>query len=179
MNSLKTISFLITTAMLFTNHSFSQEPITVDSSKKESKNIVYIEAGGAGIFYSLNYERVLLGNKRIKPTVRFGLEYIFSEDLFLPISCNIIFGKGKHKTELGAGVLLILDFRFNARKGVAKDDPLYSNGLETFYNNIFNGFIGYRHENYQKKIIIRIGYSPFYDPIGYHHWGGFSVGYKL
>ncbi|MFM9946026.1 MAG: hypothetical protein ACKVQB_12430 [Bacteroidia bacterium] len=59
-----------------------------DSIKSIYKNAYFIEAGGHGIFYSLNYERFLIKKGFFFPSVRLGITPCFSRNL------GYNFGKG-------------------------------------------------------------------------------------
>ena len=83
--------------------SFSQEEL--------SKNNIYVEFLGKGLFYSVNYERkVIQLNDLIGVNLSAGLG-VFpgltsiekSTDLFIPIEMNFSFSKNNHHGVLGYG----------------------------------------------------------------------------
>ena len=51
--------------------------LTIDyfGQKIENKNSIQIELGGHGLFYSINYERIIINGDRFKTTGQLGISY--------------------------------------------------------------------------------------------------------
>jgi hypothetical protein len=89
-------------------------PVTAVAPRKPAPNSVYAEGLGAGLAYSLNYERMVIDDLG----VRVGFSYLSmsatagsasasSSFLSFPITASYIgIRKGKHSLELGAGATL-------------------------------------------------------------------------
>jgi hypothetical protein len=107
---------------------------------------VYAELLGPGVFYSINYERVITANF----TTRIGASFIPKLSnggrgyayFILPIMANYILGEESNKLELGAGVDVIVD---NKKPGV-----------------LLIGTIGYRYQPSAGGFHFRIVASPIF-----------------
>jgi hypothetical protein len=90
-------------------------PITARaSSERSAKNSIFVEGLGAGVAYSVNYERLVLNDLG----VRAGLSYMSfsasvgdvsasSSMLLIPLTANYIgISSGSHALEIGAGPTL-------------------------------------------------------------------------
>ena len=82
-------------------------------SNEPSHAAMYVEAGGSGLLYSVNYEARLVGmvNGRIgfmavNQPVNDGTSQIDVGVLLVPVMANVLVGSGSHRLELGAGPLL-------------------------------------------------------------------------
>ena len=77
------------------------------------RTAVYAELGGNALLYSLNAER------RVSPhlALRIGAGYLGIDgtgddalargDLYVPVMANLLVGRGAHRFEVGAGVVLV------------------------------------------------------------------------
>ena len=92
--------------------------LTISNIFAQGKNTVYMEAKGAGLLYSLNYERNINDNI----TVRVGYGAISLDPEFdidsgtidgkstftsIPIMANYLIGGGNHKLAVSGGVSII------------------------------------------------------------------------
>jgi hypothetical protein len=150
---------------------------TPGMSQSTSKNAVYAEALGAGIFYSLNYERFISNDV----TVRIGfssfpLSYNDGKDhstLFIvPIIANYLVGTGNSKLEVGLGISYLVD-----------SEELSGNVTENYINRsssgiIFIGSFGYRYQPSDGGMHFRLFATPLLSPYtGYFRlWFGSSIG---
>ncbi len=139
------------------------------------KNSIQIEAGGHGLFYSLNYERVIINGISFKTTAQAGISYYPKKtgvrDLWMPLVINELFSFNKHHIELGAGYVLIREaFR-----------DLDGNPESWFWSGVLTGRVGYRYQMPDGRINIRVGFTPFleYENHNYefHPSGGLAIGY--
>ena len=137
---------------------------------QQHPNSLYLEVGGSGGLYSLNYDRMFTPNIG----GRIGFSYFsFSSDNFFfpsvtmymfPISLNYLAGEGSSKFELGAGVTIVT--------GTA--DWFGVKGSGSAIAGIFN--IGYRYQPPEGGFLFRIGLTPIVSSTGVHPWGGLSIG---
>ncbi len=120
----KIILFLISFCFI-SKLSYSQE-----ETYKEPKgtNNCFVELGGAGLFYSINYEKYLYKsfNEKLTWTGRIGggynpipyrllnSVYLEDESFMFPFTSSIFYGNRKERIEIGAGyTLLTQDFSSN------------------------------------------------------------------
>jgi len=72
----------------------------------QRKQSVYLELGGAGVFYSLNYD-VRIFNRKNGLGIRAGLSGLIDGnrvDRLVPLQINYLIGKKKHQFEVGFGI---------------------------------------------------------------------------
>lgn len=173
LNTTNSISGLLVIVVLLTasNSAFSQS---------KYKNGAFLEIGGAGGPYSINYERQFYNSF----STRVGFSYL-GVDMFIPVSVGKTLGDGKHHFEINFGLTF---YRYRV--------PVqYKNGAQQqlsfdWFNSLYlTSFVGYRHQKPDKRFFYRCGFSPlwrFYntDPESktlyqFIPWGGMSVGYRF
>ena len=153
---------------------FSQE---IESNKFTFNNSVQVEAGGHGLFYSINYERILLNNKVFKTSAQAGISYYPKKtgvrDIWIPLVINEIFSFTKHHIELGAGYVVIRE--------ASRD--LENNPTSWFWSGVITGRLGYRYQVPDGRFIVRAGFTPFLEneepKYEFHPSGGLAVGYTF
>jgi hypothetical protein len=109
------------------------------------RNVVYLELGGAGIMYSLNYERRFTE----KLWGRAGLSYFF---LFgsAHISTQYLWGDGPWHFETGLGITAgYVDTIFSLEN---EDDRLSA--------VLYNATIGLRYQKKEQNIFFKAGFTP-------------------
>lgn len=115
-------------------------------------NHIYLELGGHGLMYSLNYERMISEDFSLRAGASAWKFGIFKSDrdnyMIFPVTLNIITGKTKHHNEFGAGVDFI--FRNDTSEDKNKDYivPI--------------AFAAYRY-HYDNGWVFRGSFTPFYD----------------
>ncbi|MFY7908881.1 MAG: hypothetical protein ACOVO2_04995 [Emticicia sp.] len=149
-------------------------------SQKSIRNLVYLEAFGAGGYGSLNYERIIFKQRNqltpnLKVGVRLGISTFhlkdfnnkFNPDVIIPVSVNAIFGK-THHLELGFGQTLSNVTQTN--------NMTFAVERQTTLDSHFTA--GYRYQKSERGIIFRLNYSPIIssDKL-YNSWFGLSIGY--
>lgn len=148
----------------------------VESQPFQYKNNVQVELFGHGFFYSINYERFLLNNKRFMTAAQVGIAYYPESTgmikLWVPIVVNELYSMGNHHIELGGGVV------FNDEKWEYEQlgEP------KTEYTFFYTGRLGYRYQNPESHFLVRIGFTPFLEDFswsGFHPSGGVAVGYAF
>lgn len=158
---------------------YAQQTTAVpDSAAKadsaSARNALYVELGGAGLLYSINYDRHLVGRLHL----RGGYATLKSNFLFngrvhmVPVQLAFV-SNTTHALELGAGATLVKD---NGTSGL---QPYNTN--ETGTSRIAASFVvGYRYQPIERGFLFRIGFTPF---VGYNGrflpFGGISFGYAF
>ena len=152
---------------------FSQD---ISSNKFQNKNSFQLDLGGHGLFYSVNYERILINGNRFKTASQLGISYYPAStgirDIWMPIGVNEILSFGKHHIEAGLGYIVIRE---------ATRDP-ENNPDEWFWSGIMSGRIGYRYQKPGGRLILRAAFTPFMEHGSAHEFhpsGGISVGYSF
>ncbi len=131
------------------------------------------------MFYSLNYERILLNGERFKTASQVGISYYPPKagmrDIWIPIGINELFSFGNHHLEAGIGYMPIRE--------ATRD--LENNPDEWFWSHMTTGRIGYRYQKPSGRLILRAAFTPILeiDPLGhgdeFHPLGGISIGYSF
>ena len=127
-----------------------------------AKRALYLELGGNGLFYTLNYDHMLSN----KVSVRVGAGLVTSGGLYVgtaPITLNYLLGEGDSRLELGAGALIATSNYFEAENtaGVA--------ATATF---------AYRYQK-PNGIFLKAAFTPVFRHDFFLPWFGFSIGYAL
>lgn len=151
--------------------------LTIDyfGQKIENKNSVQFELGGHGLFYSINYERIIINGDRFKTTGQLGISYYPPNtgiiELWIPVVINELISLGHHHIEIGAGYILI-----NEKKNVYIDGEFRKR-----MGGFITGRIGYRYQKTDHKLFYRVGFTPFIETGPRNSWyfypsGGASIG---
>ncbi|MFB6230748.1 MAG: hypothetical protein ABEL04_06280 [Salinibacter sp.] len=136
------------------------------------RNAVYLELGGSGIFYSLNYSR-RLGPRTIG---RIGATW-FPFSWGIPASVSYLFGTGQWRPEFGVGLLA----------GTRESYPTLFRDTETRGLVAAVGPItGYRYQPRDRGVFFRVALQPLAvmdrldsSGVGVGVWGGVSVGWAF
>ena len=144
---------------------------------KESKNLIFIEAGGFGGYGSINYEHLVKKINKFKFSTRIGLSTYhlndftnrFNPDIIIPISINVYYGT-QHNIDFGLGQTIT--------------NIVYANNIDyqpTRINNFnTNLSIGYRYQKETNGIVFKIAYSPVIENNKmFRHWFLLSFGYSF
>jgi hypothetical protein len=159
-----------------------------DSSMLRPKNLIYAEAGGNAIGYSINYTRIffnyacLRGGVEILP-LKEGTEYQF------PVDGSFLIGNKRHFLELGIGFSIYS----HIVSPPISPGAAYM-GIESYSERI-SGLNGCARIGYcfmplrKKKLLFRIAFTPLFlnryiDGGNYYSneiwpWGGASIGYAF
>ncbi len=139
----------ISLSIVITASCFSQGEKTLHE-KLAKKNAVYLEILGQGLFYSVNYDRILIKGERLAVAGRIGLSYYPVTNFFeahtvaIPIEFNLLVGKGLTYFEFGlAGTYM---------QGL--DKPSFSKSLFASLR------LGYRYQKDNGGLLFRIGFTP-------------------
>jgi len=135
------------------------------------KNDIYLEAGGSGLFASVNYERQL--TKQPGLGVRLGIGF-YSENAFyltIPVGIDYLFKLKRDKSFIDAG----LGATWTRIDGKLFGDSKNSNG-DHFVN--FIPSIGYRRHTTQ-NLMWRASLTPVVNKYGFVPWLGLSIGKRF
>jgi hypothetical protein len=135
------------------------------------KNDIYIEAGGNGLFGSINYERQL--TKQPGLGARIGMGF-YSENAFyltIPVAINYLFQLKKKKSFIDAGMGVTWTRIDGNLFGPSKN----SNG-DHFVN--FVPSIGYRRHS-SHNLMWRISVTPVANKYGLVPWLGATIGKRF
>jgi len=101
------------------------QKLAIGAAKGTNKHIVYLELGGTGYFYSVNYERLVFNKNAFAGFARVGFEYVpwnrADRLIHFPLGMNFTYGQKKHRVEAGLAAL----FRMNFDPGVAFGEGFY------------------------------------------------------
>jgi len=132
------------------------------------KNDIYLEAGGNGLFASVNYERQV--TKQPGLGVRIGVGF-YTENAFyltIPAGINYLFKLNSDKSFIDAG----LGVTWARIDGNLFGESKNSNG-DSFVN--FIPSVGYRRHTTQ-NLMWRISVTPVINESGFVPWLGLSIG---
>ena len=139
-----------------------------------ARNSIFLELGGNGIFYSLNYDHKFFDHV----SARLGGMYLplpASDDgtggenrvgiALFPIMVNYLVGNGNSRLELGAGTMV------GYVSGEVDNENLNAGGVGGLATTI-----GYRLQPRGGGFLFRVGLTPFLVGSGLQLWGGLSLG---
>jgi hypothetical protein len=119
------------------------------------KNIVFLEAGGKGPVYSINYERIFRQGRKLSYSYRIGFS-ILPEDISVPLAISAFTSPGRHHLEMSLGLTPdVHKYRTFLSGDNISDKYLY----------ITPG-IGYRYQKPGGRLMVSAGIAPlvFIDP---------------
>lgn len=132
----------------------AQAPVTPFAAK----NSVYLEVGGNALLYSVNYERLLIGNLSARvgiSTIPGWFPWVDESDdgaglVMVPVLASVMFGPENHHFEVGAG----------ATFGNASVDIGDLEGSESWVYG--SGMIGYRYQRPEGGPVFRATVTPLF-----------------
>jgi hypothetical protein len=160
---MRKIALLTFTLLIITSPLFSQ--------KTFKRNDIYAEAGGSGLFASVNYERQLTNHPGL--AVRFGAGF-YSENAFyltIPVGINYLIKLKSEKSFIDAGI----GTTFTRVDGNLFSASKNSNG--SHFTN-FIPSIGYRRHT-MRNMMWRISITPVANKYGLVPWLGLSIGKRF
>jgi hypothetical protein len=160
-------------------------PPAAASEEREAKNAIYVDLLGPGLFYSINYDRMLTADI----SARIGLSYLafgasatsggettsaeFSY-YAIPLTVSYLgFGSESNMLELGGGPVLM-----NIKgEGIIEADGEATAGGGSATLLAMTGMAGYRHQPADGGFVFRVGASPMMVfGAGVLPWGYLSLG---
>ena len=161
--------------------SYAQQTTAVpDSAHKtasaSARNALYVELLGAGLLYSINYDRHLIGRMHARVGyATFGSGFGSGDSKLHLVPMQLMFvSDAEDALEIGAGVTMVVDRGRNAIR------PHDSSAPSSDLRAVASLIIGYRYQPVENGFLFRIGFTPF---IGYDGrflpFGGISFGYAF
>lgn len=137
-----------------------------------ARNSIFIELGGNGILYSLNYDRKFTDH--VSGRIG-GMGFAVRDDdtdkrvgvLLFPTMVNYLLGNGSSRLELGAG--LLWGFAAGEVESYGSFSGLGLAGVTTT--------VGYRLQPAKGGFNFRIGITPLITNEGFQPWGGLGFGF--
>jgi hypothetical protein len=150
---------------------------------RTANNGLFLELGGNGLLYSLNYERFVSPDVPLR--VGFMIFSLSARDrvtnesgsisvLAFPLTASWLgVRSGSHALELGAGVVIV-----SARIDVDVDESRSDFQSVEFDGTgiVGTGIIGYRYAPLNGGFNFKAAFTPFIGP-GFGPWAGLSFGY--
>lgn len=147
-----------------------------DKDSKSSSNLLYIEAGGAGGYWSLNFEKIVFQKNMFSLSPRIGVSSYrildfaqqINPDVLIPFGIQAHFGKN-HKLSIGIGKTYSTIVRINRFTFDTERKSSFSTNFS----------LGYRYFPVTKKgLFLGLHYSPIVEFNKYYrNWYAFSFGY--
>ncbi len=133
------------------------------------RNDVYVEAFGAGLFGSLNYERQL--SKMPGLGVRVGVGFYTENNFYLtiPVGLHYIFALHRPGTFIDVGIAYTQAFG---------DGRVFANKEQRDKFNSTVPSLGYRIHN-KKNLMMRFAFTPVINYSGFHPSLGIAVGKRF
>nr|WP_294795437.1 hypothetical protein [uncultured Mucilaginibacter sp.] len=168
------------------------DSLKIDSLKKIRAENIFIEAGGAGWWFTLNYD-TRFNKRRSGLGLRIGAGYFehtfvspFPSDLYynppnlkkyftLPVQLNYLLGKKSHFAEFGVGTTFTM---FNGGRGSSNNlFPISKQGNQYKFVNTVTA--GYRYQPLKGGFNFRLNADIFYSAIFFVPHAGIGVGYTF
>lgn len=165
---LKCVLLLICFAAIFQSNSLAQHTPNILKS-----NQLYLELGGNGLIYSINYERLLSENVTLRGGFGVTPGIIFAEGTFIhiPVTASYLIGSETSKFEAGLGATYFSGTDVEVFGLPAGDQSLV----------FLTGIVGYRYIS-PGGFVFRIFFTPLYskesDP-DFIPTGGLSFGFMF
>jgi hypothetical protein len=161
---------LITFSKIF---AFAQVEVK-NSNSFDNINIIQIELLGHGLYYSLDYERIIFNRDRFKSSAQIGCSYFQpgerTREFRIPLILNGIISFNMHHIELGVGYVI-------THRTVLMENNQIDSKL---WDRLTAGRIGYRYQKPSGHLAVRIGFTPYFG-YGPYNWiyplGGVAIGY--
>ncbi len=146
---------------------------------RTASNVVYAEALGNGLLYSINYERLL---ESLHVGIRAGVSYFTypvssygsSGNLTLatfPLVASYYFGTPRHKVQLGLGATILA-------LGVSSDSTgTKFQGERSGGGVAATAVVGYRYLPPDRGFSFGVGFTPLLRSGRFLPWGGANAGY--
>jgi hypothetical protein len=147
-------------------------------SERTAVNTVYLELGGNGLWYSLNYERILpqnialrVGTSYMSMSASSGTANASISSFGVPLTASYLgLGGANHKFELGGGILFE---KFSGQASSGFGEKAEGGGLFPMATFI----AGYRYAPARGGFNFKLALTPVWHPdLGTFMWGGMAFG---
>ena len=165
-------------------HASAQNLYVKGATKGTPDHALYLELGGTGYYYTLNYERKLLQRSAFAMFARVGLEYLpvrqADKMIHIPLGASFTFGQRKHRFETGLAALFRIDF--NPGVGFGEGFYLTNPPTRIFISPSFGWRFHAKPNEYGESFFLRVMFTPLLgmdvfqsNPYFLPH-GGISIG---
>lgn len=172
------IHLILTTLICFSILSAQEK--NIEPAKFVNNKSVQLDIGGHGMFYSLNYERIIFNGKRFKTAAQVGIAYYPRSwgylELWTPIGINEIFSLGNHHIEAGIGIV--------PTRTPSPEMEIYD--LYSPWSTFLSARLEYRYQKPDGKFLLRAGFTPLAEGslrnikyLNIHPLAGISFGYSF
>jgi hypothetical protein len=157
-------------------------PLARADPAREANNSLYLELGGSGAVYSLNYERFV--QRDVSLRVGFGYVSLKGAEisggtvvneialLTIPVTASYLgIGSGNHRLELGAGAV------FARITGETTSDGAKAFGSAS--GVVGTAIAGYRYVRPDGGFTFRAAFTPLFGEGGFQPWAGVALGYSF
>lgn len=161
----------------------AEEPAVADApaTERTAPNVIFAEALGSGLLYSVNYERIF---ERWNLGLRGGVSYFTyavssygsSGNLTLvsfPIVASYYLGWRSHNLQLGLGATLLYTAVATDSQGTRFDGERSGAGVAA------TAVVGYRFIPRSGGLSFGVGFTPLVRASRFLPWGGANVGYAF
>lgn len=173
---MKYLSLVILIFALSTATYAQQNNLKTTRADSDSVNhVIYLELGGNGGLYSLNYERNIGGMFWVRAGASYGAA-LFTKSVSIPLSINYLLGKNGQYFEIGLGPTI---YYLNSRFSLFSEDSNQDNG---FFGVNLVSTIGYRYQPLSRQnIFFKLAFTPAFrlEDKTFVPFGGLSVGYSF
>ncbi len=151
-----------------------------------ARHAVFLELGGNGIAYSVNYDRLISYSENFKTSVRGGVfaQWWNGGAVGFPVEINGLIGKKQHFLEVGLGGMYsygVEGIKWKAPNEQGKE------GYENYSAFHVSSRVGYRLQKAEGGFFFRAAYTPMVriytnnpqeeqNPDWFGHWFGIGVG---
>lgn len=168
----KLLSFFLLSGMtLFFNHQVNAQGVEREGKTTANASQIYLEAGGAGIIYSLNYDG-RFGKIENGFGFRIGIggaSWGGDGYVAIPAQVNYLLGSKGQYLELGAGISYV-----SLKDIFDLNDPSST-------STVLGSFtVGFRKQPFGKKgLTWRLAFTPFVGNGGIQPYAGGSIGFRF
>jgi hypothetical protein len=167
---------------------FAQAQEVSEDTLQTARNSLFVELGGNGGTFSLNYDRLLHRGGWFHTSARAGIAGYWwnGGGIGIPLELNALIGKHKHFFEVGTGLMP----SYGYEKTIHNRDPsnpVFQYGFDPYFGLNLSGRLGYRFQKSEGGFMFRASYTPFTTILSAipwakrnlfsgWHWFGVSVG---
>lgn len=154
---------------------------STETARPSAANLLFLQALGSGLFYSLNYERYVdawrvgfrLGGSFFSlPVSKYGA----SENLVVltfPLTASYYVGARNHKLQLGLGATFLYTYASTDTEGIRFENERTGFGVAA------TAVVGYRYIPSDGGFSFGAAFTPLLRTTKFLPWGGIDVGYAF
>ena len=158
-----------------------QPPPIVPPWQRSAPNVLFVEALGNGLLYSVNYERLI---ERWRIGLRAGASFFtYSVSSYersgnltivsFPLVASYYLRWREHNLQLGLGASVLYDGAASDSQGISFGGDGSGLGLAA------TGVIGYRYIPRQRGVVFGVGFTPLLRVGSFLPWPGANIGFAF